>query len=59
MERFNALCQEVKDDRIKNGAAVDELFKAHCIATLVTPKKPKQIFIHPFASYNDDMSDLL
>ena len=59
LERFNALCQEVKDDRIKNGAAVDELFKAHCIATLVTPKKPKQISICPFTSYNDDMSDLL
>jgi len=44
---------------VENGAAVDELFKAHCIATLVTPKKPKQISIPPFTSYNDDMSDLL
>jgi len=55
--RFNQLCQKVKEDR-ENNPITEELYKAHCLTTAITPKKMKTK-IQEFNSYVDDMTDLV
>jgi len=57
--RFNVLYAEVKADREKNGIAVEQNFKSHCLSTSATPKKVQKIYGHDVIAVCDDVTDLI
>ncbi len=57
--RFNELHAEVKADREKNGIAVEQNFKKHCLSTSGTPKKVPKIYGCDVIAVCEDVTDLI
>jgi len=56
---FNELYAEVKADREKNGIAIEQNFKTHCLSTYATPKKVQKMYGRDVVAVCEDVTDLI